>query len=191
MVSERRRWFRSPRFWVVAATGLLAAGWLIRDLTGAPLRVEPGVPWRVEFGRGSGMLGLETVKVSSDGTAVLHRFARPVQRDDLVWETTTLALPPGAVAEVLGSVERNGLLALRKRYSAGIHDGTQWVFWFRQRDAERAVYFDNEFPRAIERFAADLDRVLAENGLETAVWQQVPDAEARRHERELWDSIKR
>jgi hypothetical protein len=160
-------------------------------LAAAPPRVEPGVAWNIEFGRGSGMLGLETVNVASNGTVVLHRFAQTSEPGILVWETATLAVPQRAVAEVLGSVERNRLLALRKRYTAGIHDGIQWVFRFRQGDAERAVYFNNEFPRTIERFAADLDRVLAENGLGTAVWRRVPDAEARQHERELWDSIRR
>lgn len=187
-MARLHRLLKSRRFWAVAAVVAVAAIW---HLAAAPPRVEPGVPWRIEFGRGSGMQGLETVKVASDGAVVVHRLARQADLARPLWETTSLALPPDAVAEVLGSVEKNGVLGLRRRYAAGVHDGTQWVFWFRQGGTEKASYFDNEFPAAVRRFAADLDRVLAENGLGGATWRPVPDTEAREHERELWDSIHR
>jgi hypothetical protein len=154
------------------------------------VRPEADVAWRIEFGRGSGWHGLETVKVASDGSVVVHRFNQ--QADDGSWETASLTLPPDAVAEVLASVDKHQLLALRKTYRANnVADGTQWVFWFRQKQTEKSAYFDNEFPRAIEQFAGDLDRILAANGLGAAVWHPVPKAEARRHDRELWDSIRR
>jgi hypothetical protein len=57
-------------------------------------------------------------------------------------------------------------------------DGTQWVFRAQQAGAERAVNCDNNFPAEVVRFAAALDKVLAENGLEGAAWQPVPGREA-------------
>jgi hypothetical protein len=151
------------------------------------IRIDPSADWRIEFGRGSGMEGLDTVKIASDGSVILHRFKH---RGPPEWETTSLALPPDALARVLESVAENRLLGMSREHHANIHDGTQWVFWFRQNEAERSVYFDNKFPRAIKRFAADLDRVLQEHALDAAVWQPV-QGPARQHDRQLWKSIRR
>jgi hypothetical protein len=149
-------------------------------------------PFWLEFGRGSGWQGLDTVKIDQTGKAVLHRMKSDRQQDVTVlsWEVATLQLSPEAVAEVLKAVESNGLMGLHKAYHADVHDGTQWVFWAKQGEREKSVYFDNSFPRAINAFAEQLDAILVRAGLDKATWQPVPERESRRHERELWDSIK-
>lgn len=38
--------------------------------------VNPSKDYMIEFGRGSGLEGLDTVAVSSDGTAVFHRLTK-------------------------------------------------------------------------------------------------------------------
>ncbi len=54
-----------------------------------------------------------------------------------------------------------------------------------------SVYFDNNFPRPITRFAEQLDGLLARAGLDKANWQPVPADESPRHAVELWESIRR
>jgi hypothetical protein len=152
--------------------------------------IDPAQPFRLELGRGSGWHGLDTIRLSQDGSAVLHRLKQGPKED--VWETATLRLEPGALAEVLKAVEANDLTGLHRAYhEPGVHDGTQWVLWIEQGGREKSVYFNNRLPRPIIRFAEQLDDILARSGVDRVTWQPVPPSESRRHERELWDSIKR
>ena len=177
---------------VIACTVVGCSGSVERDDRPA-FTVDPGQPFRLEFGRGSGWHGLNTVKLDHTGRVVLHRL-KSERREDvtiLSWEVATLQLSPEVLAEVLKAVESNNLMGLHKAYHEDIADGTQWVLWIKQGEGEKSVYFNNSFPKAIRAFAEQLDAVLARAGLGTAAWQPVPDRESGQHERELWDSIKR
>jgi hypothetical protein len=143
-------------------------------------------PFFLEFGRGSGWHGLNTVKVRPDGAILLHRRSGTAS-----WEVTTLKLSDRSLARVRDAIQQNGLLDLQKEYDANITDGTQWVLLITQGEKAKAVYFNNNFPDAIVRFAADLDNILADNGLEQAVWRDAGGSFDREHERSLWDSIRR
>jgi len=189
MISSRRKWLLRC---TLAVIGAFVTVFLFRFVysgpTIRPVPADPAEGWRIQFGRGSGWHGLDTVKIASDGSVILHRLRETTT--EYQWEATSLTLPPDALAKVFASIEENHLLDMERKYQANIADGTQWIFWFRQEETTKSVYFNNKFPRAIEQFAEDLDRVLAENGLASAVWSSVPDR-VRQHERELWDSIKR
>ncbi|AMV27946.1 hypothetical protein VT84_26315 [Gemmata sp. SH-PL17] len=153
-------------------------------------RLDPSKPWQIEFGRGSGLEGLDTIKLNQNGKAILHRRKSELRGDVTVdsWETTTVVLSPEKVAKILDAVAENRLLELSKAYHSRMHDGTQWVLWVRQGEWEKAVYFNNRFPDSIVQFAKKLDGVLTG---EDSQWHAVPDKGARDHERDLWDSIKR
>jgi hypothetical protein len=155
-------------------------------------RIEPTKPFRIEFGRGSGWHGLDTIKVDQDGRVVLHRENHQRQGDTIIqsWEKATLQLPPRSLTKVLEAVEANRLMELHKGYHANVADGTQWVLWIKQGNQEKSVYFNNHFPEQIVRFAERLDGILSECGVDKLDWQVVPAVETRRNERELWDSIK-
>lgn len=153
-------------------------------------RIDRAKAFRLEFGRGSGWRGLETIRVSHDGSVVLHRLKHG-QREPS-WETATMRLSPSELAEILQAVETNGLMKLGRAYhDPGVADGTQWLLWLKQGEQEKSVYFDNEFPQSIRQFAEQLDAILSRAGLDKAIWQPVPASRSRRHELELWDSIKR
>lgn len=155
-----------------------------------PFRIDPTRPFRLEFGRGSGWHGLDTIRIDQDGKVVLYRLNRREQEPG--WETAELQLRPDTLAEVLKAVETNNLMNLYRTYrDPDIHDGTQWVLWIKQEGHEKSVYFDNIFPRKIRGFAERLDGILSAAGLHQVTWHPVPAEESRRHERELWDSIRR
>ncbi len=158
-----------------------------------PFRLDPGAPWRLTLGRGSGWHGLDTVEVGHDGSLVLYRMAHRRRRKTIVvsWQTATAQLPPDATTKVFDAVEANGLLGLAKAYHANVADGTQWVLWVRQGEREKAVYFNNHFPDAIVRFADRLDTIVAEAVGSDLRWWGVPSAREREHEKDLWGSIRR
>lgn len=125
--------------------------------------IDESRPWTIEFGRGSGRQGLDTVKIGNDSRVVLHRLTSTATT--LICEQATINLPPQAVAEILATVSRDGLLRLHKEYHArNVADGSQWIFWIKQGDNQKAVYCDNYFPGAITDFAESLDAVLSRTG---------------------------
>src|SRR5262249_50895911 len=125
-------------------------------------------PFWLEFGRGSGWHGLDTIKIDQTGRVILHRMKSERQENVnvLSWEVGTLQLSPEGLAEVLKAVESNNLMSLHKAYHEDIADGTQWVLWIRQGGWEKSVYFNNSFPRAITAFAEQLDAILGRAGLD-------------------------
>lgn len=155
--------------------------------------IDPTQDFRLEFGRGSGLQGLDTVKIDRMGSVVLHRLKRDYEneKDIYTWQTATLHLTHEAMVDVVKAVEENGLTKLHRAYHENIHDGTQWVFWLKQGEHEKTIYFNNRFPKQITQFAKQLDGILAAAGRDRLAWQAVPEDESRKHERELWDSIKR
>jgi hypothetical protein len=191
LLKSRRAWagFAGVGLLVVVGVGLV----VLWRPTAALFHLDPGRPYRLEFGRGSGWHGLDTIKVLQDGTVTLHRQRHESDGQALhgYWETARLKLPPEALARVVDAIEEHRLLGMDKGYHGGAVDGTQWVLWVKQGEKEKSVYFDNYFPKGIIRFAEALDNVLDENGLEKVDWHHVPDVDARKHERELWDSIER
>lgn len=173
---------------VVAFLLIGVAAVLVVGHNRATLTIDRNQPFWIEFGRGSGWHGLDTVKLDQTGRIVLHRL----QRINAAWEVTTLQLPPEAVAEVLLSVESNKLMSLDNEYhDENIHDGTQWVLWVRQGEHEKSIYFNNQFPSEIKAFAKELDAILLKAGSDKAEWKSVPTWESRQHEKELWESIRR
>jgi len=158
-----------------------------------PFRIDPDRPWGIEFGRGSGWHGLDTIKFDQDGRLVLHRLKEEPQGGGIAhsWETATAHLPPEAVAKVLEAIASDRLLTLDKASHAAVYDGTQWVLWVRQGEREKVVYFDNHFPDPIVRFSGRLDEIVAGSVGPGLKWRAVPLARSRDHERELWESIKR
>jgi hypothetical protein len=176
---------------LLIGVALLAAGCSGRVETDdrPRFRIDPAQPFRLEFGRGSGLYGLETIRINQDGGVVLNRMKTSGPGGS--WETGTLKLRPDELAEVLRAVDANGLMGMHRGYYADVHDGTQWVFWVQQGEREKSIYFDNNFPWQITTFAEQLDGILARAGFDKIIWQPVLAAEFRPHDRELWKSIKR
>src|SRR5262245_23824232 len=155
-------------------------------------RIDPSQPFEIEFGRGSGLHGLETVGITSDGstTMVRKKWERHEGGSDYFWESTTFKLADESITKVLTALADTGVMRLDHAYHGSVEDGTQWVFWVRQGEKEHSVYCDNRFPISIKQFAKTLDEILA-SSVAQAKWERVAKADERKHEKRLWDSIKR
>ena len=141
--------------------------------------------YRIEFGRGSGLDGLDTVAVSSDGAAVLHRLTKTRG-----WATATLTLSHTALERILNSLKVQRIMFMADAYHADIADGNQWVLTVTQGDRRKAIYFNNHFPKSILRFAAVIDAELREAGETALHWSLVPRARWGDHDTRLWNSIR-
>lgn len=144
-------------------------------------------PVLLEFGRGSGRHGLATIRILEDGTVIINRDAA----EEGTLEMAQVQMSANGMATVRDAISRHELGRLKKIYShPTMQDGTQWVLRFKDTGGERSVYFNNEFPTQIVEFAEKLDDLLADE-LKDAKWLRVAYFDGRRHERELWESIKR
>jgi hypothetical protein len=165
---------------VFVASGIAFACASILVIHGWIARAEVAGPFVLEFGRGSGMRGLDTVKILEDGTAILH------ERTTTGVKVARLQLPPEELQKVRRLIEKHRLLALDRSYSNGWADGTQWIVRIKHDGGEKAAYFDNLFPAAITEFADELDVLLNANGLPTAIWRPAELG----YSDDLWKSIR-
>jgi hypothetical protein len=176
---------KSRRSWAVTILVVVIASAAAWPLIRRVLVRRPTGPYWVELGRGSGMIGLDTVKIREDGAVTLQRPGHPS------WATATMKLSDGSLARLRRSVAENRLLGLRRAYHAvGVHDGTQWVLRITQGGEEKTVYFSNLFPDEVVRFADEIDAVLAKDGLGDAEWRSIDPEVGREADDGLWDSIR-
>jgi hypothetical protein len=71
-----------------------------------------------------------------------------------------------------------------------IADGTQWCLLIKTGGESKSIYCNNRFPRPIEELAAFVDEAILEQVAGQVAAVLYPAGETRRHERELWASIK-
>lgn len=149
-------------------------------------------PFKIEFGRGSGWHGLDTIKIFSDGKIVIHDIYFEKEKDVTVQycKTTSFILGSKDLKLIIDFIERE-LLSLHEHYhDPGVMDGTQWILWIKQHKKEKVIYFDNNFPDKIIQFSKYLDKIIDEKYSSTLKWEQVSEKKSRKHETDIWRSIK-
>src|SRR5579872_2913627 len=152
--------------------------WVTRD-DRPEFRIDPAAPFQLEFGRGSSLDGFDTVKFDQSGRIVLHRIkyerlSDSIENLERYCETATLHLSKAAIATIVEALASNRVMALHRAYHSDVRDGTQWIFWVKQGNLEKAIFFDNNFPEAINRFAAELDATLSNAGPGEVAWERLP-----------------
>ena len=157
---------------------------------------SPSSPFHLEFGRGSGWHGLDTVIMDETGRTVLHRaqyeIRYPLRYGKVIaqfWERTEIKLSDESIQRLAKAILELALPQMAHAYHADVQDGTQWVFWLQQAGHEKSIYFDNHFPTAIQTFADLLDAELLRAGLADAKWRRIPRAQERNHDAAIWKSI--
>lgn len=159
------------------------------DFTSVPddrssFEIDANKPFVIEFGRGSGMHGLDIIRVDHSGQANLTRFERRATPD-----STTLQLTDQQVKKVIAFANTSRLTSLAKSYMTNVEDGTQSVLWIEQGTSQKAIYFNNAFPKEITTFADQLDGILNEAGLPNATWTAAPIEEAKERHAALWKRV--
>jgi hypothetical protein len=154
------------------------------------MKFDPTQPYRLEFGRGSGSTGLDTIAIDENSQVVLHRMQENLEGGVVRphWETASSTIDATPRQRIAALIRDLKILELEKAYHADVADGSQWVFWLVQGEQEKSIYFDNHFPEAIQDFAVALDRELKplENELD---WRRASDELADEHSKDLWASL--
>lgn len=152
-------------------------------------RFDATKSFKLDFGRGSGWNGLDTISISEAGHVELFR---DLTMRNSAWEHATLQLTPAQIAEVAKAFEQYAVARKGRSYSRReVADGEQWILWVRQGDDDQATYFSNAFPNEIKLFANDIDNILDRAGFKTLSWTSVHQAEWRLHEKDIWASLRR
>ncbi len=164
---------------------------IVEDST-PPFQIDPTSPFVIGLGRGSGWHGLNTVYITEEGKATLHRPFIRHEADGgqrLIWKTGELQLSEETIQEVIETLSTYHLFTLHRGYYANALDGAQWTFFLRQGRHGKFVYCDNHFPDNLVVFAEWLETLLMQHGLDTIQWETVPEENERKHEQEFWDSM--
>lgn len=153
--------------------------------TRAAFVLDPTKPFVIELGRGSGLNGLDIVKVDETGTVLFTRFeGRPKP------ETASLQLSNAELASLVSLVNTNQITSMGRTYTdPAIADGTQWVLWIEQPQSQKSIYFNNAFPSPIVEFSEGLNTLLHDAGAPDVTWQVLPEDEALKQQHELWARI--
>jgi len=143
--------------------------------------LDPAKPFVLELGRGSGLQGLDIIKVDQSGTLSMSRTTRSADT-----ESTSLTLTRNDIAALADLVNTNQLTTMGQAYSdPSIADGTQWILWIQQGASEKAIYFNNSFPDQITTFASNLDALLQAAGSTAAKWTPLPKQQAADQQKAL------
>lgn len=144
-------------------------------------------PYCLQFGRGSGLDGMDTIALDESGRVLLCRkkHAREGDGFNTYWETKSFQTGANEIRQIASLIQDLDIIGMDREYYADIQDGTQWVFWLIQGDQEKTVYFSNHFPEVIQDFAMALDELL-----EDGTWARIPDEQGWSHADALWNAIK-
>lgn len=155
---------------------------------------RPDLPFTIELGRGSGMYGLDTIRISSDEGARLYRSETFTPKHSRfrsqIWYSAQLELPKPAIASIASAISEHKIMGLDRKYHANIDDGTQWVLRIVQGESQKAIYFNNRFPEEVKRLATIIDQTFDKNGLAKVKWSEEPAMVAGQHDAELWQSLR-
>jgi hypothetical protein len=165
--------------------------WKVDKDTARSFELNPKEPFQIEFGRGSSIFGLDSLRILSDGTLTLFRKRiRSQGKNQLdIWQIATLQLEHEEINELIRLIKDNRLLKLERGYHAAVADGSQWILWIKQGDKEKAIYFNNYFPIAIRSFATKLDVMLSQNGTRMINWKPSAEKEGKKQQEQLWKRL--
>lgn len=152
---------------------------------GEPDALRPDENFELQFGRGSGWHGLDVLRITSDRRAVYE------YRTELgIWERKRFAVDAKGLADLRGAIDTLNPWDMERAYHADVCDGTQWAFFVCVDGTSKSIYFNNHFPGAIKQFADFVDRAILQPFADPLKAQTVADRHHRKHEKELWESIR-
>ncbi len=148
-------------------------------------RIPADEKFDLQFGRGSGWHGLDLLRITSDGRAEYE-----YQADHGEWRRKTFVVPEHQLTKLRQEITELNPWGMDRAYHRNVADGTQWCFLVRIDGKSKSVYFDNNFPNAIRRFADVIDQTVLVPFADPVEAEVVPQRHHRKHEKEIWASIR-
>lgn len=154
---------------------------------------DPSKPFRLEFGRGSGWTGLNTIKIEENGSVAVHML-REEKIKGVIYsycENGLLKLSEKDLRIITDKIVELEILDMDMSYYAeGIRDGTQWIFWVQQGKEQKSIHFSNHFPKKILYISVIIDEILENAGYNVIKWKRFPNRETLFHQIDIWNSIR-
>jgi|ERR1043165_2730444 hypothetical protein len=134
------------------------------------------------MGVGSGLSGLDVLRVNQTGTA---SYTFRTSEEDC-W-TVTFQVSEPVVTKLRQTLVQMKYLELKRSYHAAVIDGTQWCIRLEVDGISKAVYCDNYFPAVVGQLAEFVrDEILHPNEKKIMrAWKIRPKA-ARDSAKDLW-----
>jgi hypothetical protein len=164
---------------VVMILVLISSGCNLSD------RVVLDHQFEFQFGQGSGLNGLNILKIASDGNAV-YEFHK--NRTD--WNRKTFVIDQTQLNALVEKINSLNVLGMKNNYQdSKIYDGSQWCLLIRFSGKMKSIYFNNQFPSEINHLSDFIHQTIIEPLGSNAETIRITEKEARENQRELWGSI--
>lgn len=177
----RGKWFIATAVVMIAAIAL-GHYWFT---LGQPNAIQPDEEFELQFGRGSGWHGLDLLRITSDGNAVYEYQA---ERD--IWKRKSFVVNEATLVALRKTINDLNIWGMDHHDDGSTNDGTQWCLLIRIDGKSKAFYFDNHFPNRIRQLADFVDQAILEPFAVPVVAEVVPARHHRKHEKELWQSVR-
>jgi hypothetical protein len=106
------------------------------------------------------------------------------------WERKTFFVDKQAMEALIGKINSLKIMELDRAYHGNVADGTQWCLLIKSNGKAKSVYCDNRFPERIEQIAKFVHETVIEPFGGKADAGAVPPWDHRKHEKEIWESIR-
>lgn len=173
---------KSPWFWCVALILLLSFVFWIFWPRSDP---DSGVDFWFQLGQGSGMHGLDLIRVTADG-GVSYEYL-----SSSGWARKRFSIDQKMIQSLKEKIDHLGIQNLKPAYHRPIADGTQWCLLIKGDGRPKAIYCDNNFPKPVVDLAEFVHKNILEPNATNIEGEIVTDRQHERHEKELWNSIRR
>ncbi len=159
------------------------------------LRIEPDPAWagpedfhlrlddsfEFQLGLGSGLHGLNLVKIFADGTASY------VYETAGGWNRKSFSVPRRDVERLVEKVNALRVFGLAQVYSdPNIEDGAQWCLLIKTGGRKKRVYCNNYFPGELQELAEFVHRMVVQPAAAQARGMPISLEELRQNEKEVW-----
>ncbi len=138
------------------------------------------------MGVGSGMYGLDVLRVDASGNA---SYVFSIDHDN--WWQREFRIPPAEVAKLRRLLVEVDYRSMARAYHADVCDGTQWCIRVDVKGATKQVYCNNYFPEAAERLADMVSKeLLPAHDEELRAARRIRQSTARNIAAPLWRQVR-
>ena len=151
----------------------------------APWPVVYDSTFEFQLGQGSGLDGLDLIKIAPNGSAV-YQYHSP----SMDWSRKTFQLTSAEMQSLVDKLNELKIVALNDHYTGNIHDGTQWCLFVKSQGHLKRIYCNNRFSGRVEKLADFVHKKIINRAGSKASAVSVPPDHYREFEAEIWGGKK-